>query len=175
MTLFRLDGVAPEVPASGRFWVAPSATLIGRVRLADEASIWFGAVLRGDNDLIIVGERSNVQDLCMIHTDPGFPATIGHDCTIGHRAILHGCTIGDNSLVGMGAIILNGASIGRNCLVGAGALIPEGKTIPDGSLVLGMPGKVVRKMDEAAAAEIHRAAAHYVGNWRRFSAGLDPA
>jgi carbonic anhydrase/acetyltransferase-like protein (isoleucine patch superfamily) len=129
MALYALAGAAPQTPPDGRFWVAPDATLIGNVRLEDEASVWFGAVLRGDNEPIVIGPRTNVQDHCVIHTDPGFPATIGADCTIGHRAILHGCSIGDNSLIGIGAIVLNGARIGRNCLVGAGALITEGKEI----------------------------------------------
>lgn len=172
MPLLALDAAAPEIPPSGRHWIAPNATLIGKVRLADDASVWFGAVLRGDNEPIVVGARSNIQDLTMIHTDPGFPATIGTDCTIGHRAILHGCTIGDNSLIGMGAIVLNGATVGRNCLIGAGALIPEGRSIPPNSLALGAPAKVVRKLDEAEVARLGLAAAHYVNNWKRFAAGL---
>jgi carbonic anhydrase/acetyltransferase-like protein (isoleucine patch superfamily) len=137
--------------------------------------VWFGAVLRGDNEPITIGAGSNVQDLCMIHTDPGFPAVVGAGCTIGHRAILHGCTIGDNSLVGMGAIVLNGATVGRNCLVGAGALVPEKKRIPDNSLVVGAPGRVVRELDEEAVRDLGRAAAIYVANWKRYAAGLEPA
>ena len=175
MALYALAGVAPTMPSAGHFWVAPGATLVGDVRLEDEASIWFGAVLRGDYEPIVIGARSNVQDLSVIHTDPGFPAKVGADCTIGHRAILHGCTIGDNSLVGMGAIVLNGAIVGRNCLVGAGALIPEGKEIPDNSLVVGAPGKVVRSLDRDAAARLTLFAARYVANWKRFSAELGPA
>ena len=170
--LLELEGVGPQVPADGRYWVAPDATVVGNVLLGDEASVWFAAVLRGDNEPINIGARSNVQDLSVIHTDWGFPATVGADCTIGHRAILHGCTIGDNSLVGMGAIVLNGAVIGRNCLIGAGALIPERKIIPDNSLVVGMPGKVVRELDEAAIRGLTLSAASYVANWKRFSAGL---
>jgi carbonic anhydrase/acetyltransferase-like protein (isoleucine patch superfamily) len=170
--LLALDGISPQVPGEARYWVAPSATVLGNVQLEDEASVWFGAVLRGDNEPIVVGRRSNVQDLSVIHTDPGFPTRIGADCTIGHRAILHGCAIGDNSLIGMGAIVLNGAVIGRNCLIGAGALISEGKTIPDGSLVVGTPGRVVRELDEKAIAGLTRSAVHYVANWKRFSAGL---
>jgi len=172
MPAWALDGVAPKLPGEGRFWIAPNANLIGHVELKADASVWFGAVLRGDNEPIIVGLRSNVQDLTLIHTDMGFPATIGEDCTIGHRAILHGCTIGDNSLIGMGAIVLNGAVIGRNCLVGAGALIPEGKQIPDNSLVIGAPGRVVRELDAAAIAALSAAASHYVQNWKRFATGL---
>jgi carbonic anhydrase/acetyltransferase-like protein (isoleucine patch superfamily) len=172
--LLALAGVAPTIPPEGRYWVAPNAVVLGNVRLDDEASVWFGAVLRGDNELIAVGPRSNVQDLSVVHTDLGFPATIGADCTIGHRAILHGCTIGDNSLIGMGAIVLNGAVIGRNCLIGAGALVPERKVIPDNSLVVGMPGKVVRELDDASVNGLTRSAAGYVANWKRFAAGLRP-
>jgi len=172
MTRLSLDGIAPELPASGRFWIAPSATVLGRVRLEEDASVWFGAVLRGDTELISVGEGSNIQDLALIHTDRGFPATIGRGCTVGHRAILHGCTIGDNSLIGMGATVLNGAVIGHNCLVGAGALIPERKVIPDNTLVMGMPGKVVRTLSADEVAGLRLSAANYVANWQRFAAGL---
>jgi carbonic anhydrase/acetyltransferase-like protein (isoleucine patch superfamily) len=172
MPLFGLDGVSPELPE--RCWIAPNASLIGKVTLHEEASIWFGAVLRGDNERITIGRRSNIQDLTVIHTDPGFPASIGEGCTIGHRAILHGCRIGENSLVGMGAIVLNGAIIGRNCLVGAGTLIPEGKEIPDSSLVVGTPGKVVRTLDADTIDGLRRAAAHYVANWQRFASSLRP-
>jgi carbonic anhydrase/acetyltransferase-like protein (isoleucine patch superfamily) len=174
MALMRLGASAPSLPVEGRYWVAPSAILIGKVRLEDDASVWFGAVLRGDNELISLGERSNVQDLAVVHTDAGFPATIGSDCTIGHRAILHGCTIGDGSLIGMGAIVLNGAVVGRNCLVGAGALIPEKQTVPDGSLVIGAPGKVTRTLGEGARAMLLAAAQSYVANWKRFAAELQP-
>ncbi len=178
MSLYGFDGHEPELPENGRYWIADNATLLGKVRLGTDASIWFGSVLRGDNELIDIGARSNIQDLSMIHTDPGYPATIGDDCTIGHRAILHGCTIGANSLVGMGAIILNGASVGRNCIVGAGALIAENKVIPDNSLVVGMPGKVIRKLDDEAAAQLTRSASIYVAKWKRyadsFSGPLDP-
>lgn len=170
--LFALRGEAPELPPEGLFWIAPNATVLGKVRLEEEASVWFGAVLRGDTELIMIGARSNVQDLSVIHTDAGYPATIGRDCTIGHRAILHGCTIGDNSLVGMGAIVLNGAVIGRNCLIGAGALVTEKKVIPDNSLVLGAPARVARQLEEGAAEMLTLSAAHYVANWKRFAAGL---
>ena len=175
MALYALAGVAPTTPSVGRFWVAPDATLIGDVRLEDEASVWFGAVLRGDNEPITIGARSNVQDLSVVHTDPGFPVEVGADCTIGHRAILHGCIVRDNSLVGMGAIVLNGAVVGRNCVIGAGALLAEGKEIPDNSLVVGAPGRVIRSIDSDAAAMLTLAAARYVANWKRFSAELGPA
>lgn len=172
MPLYSLDGTSPDLPPAGQYWVAPDAVLIGKVRLLRDANIWFHAVLRGDNEWITLGEGSNIQEACVLHTDMGFPLTIGKHCTIGHKAMLHGCTIGDNSLIGMSAIVLNGARIGRNCLIGAGALIPEGKEIPDNSLVMGMPGKVVRQIDDAGAAGLARSARHYVENSRRFAAGL---
>ncbi len=172
MTVYALDGVSPELPEEGHFWIAPSADVIGRVRLLRDASIWFGAVLRGDNEWLTVGEGSNVQDGSVLHSDMGAPLTIGRDCTIGHKAILHGCTIGDNSLVGMGATILNHAVIGKNCLIGAGALVPERKVIPDNSLVVGAPGKVVRVLDDEAVAGLLKSAQGYVRNWKRFAAGL---
>ena len=175
MTLYALDGVSPELPEEGHYWVAPDAAVIGKVKLEHNASVWFGAVLRGDNELILVGENSNVQDGCVLHTDMGSPLTIGRNCTIGHKAMLHGCSIGDNSLIGMGATILNNAAIGRNCLIGANALIAEGKAIPDNSLVMGMPGKVVRVLDAEAIARLPKAAAGYVRNWQRFAKGLRPA
>ena len=173
MTVYGLDGVSPELPGTGQCWIAPTASVIGQVRLGEEASVWFGAVLRGDNEPIVVGERSNIQDLVVIHSDPGFPVTIGAGCTIGHRAILHGCTIGDNSLVGMGATILNGATIGRNCLIGAGALIGEGKTIADNCLVVGMPGKVVRTLGDDAVAMLREAADIYVARWKKYRDDLE--
>jgi carbonic anhydrase/acetyltransferase-like protein (isoleucine patch superfamily) len=162
--------MAPDVAADA--WIAPDAQVIGRVRLGQGASVWFGAVLRGDNEFIEVGVGSNVQDLCVLHTDMGFPLTIGADCTIGHRAILHGCTIGNGTLVGMGATVLNGAVIGQGCLIGAGALVTEGKVVPDGALVLGAPGKVVRDLDDAARAALLASAAGYRANARRFRDGL---
>lgn len=174
MPTYNLDGVQPEFPEDGRYWVAPDACVIGRVRLDRDASVWFGAVLRGDNELIHIGERSNVQDGSVFHTDMGYPLTIGADCTIGHKAILHGCTIKRNTLVGMGATILNGAVIGENCIVGANALIAEGKVIPDNSLVVGMPGKVIRQLDAEAAEGNTKSAEGYVRNWQRFKAGLSP-
>ncbi|WOJ88684.1 gamma carbonic anhydrase family protein [Methylocapsa polymorpha] len=172
MPLYALDGIAPVLPEADRFWIAPNAQVIGKVRLEMDVSIWFGSVLRGDNEEIFVGARSNIQDGSLLHTDMGFPLTIGADCTIGHRAILHGCTIAENSLIGMGATILNGASIGRNCLVGANALVTEGKLFPDNSLIVGSPARLVRTLDEAAALRLRESAAHYVANWRRFAKGL---
>jgi carbonic anhydrase/acetyltransferase-like protein (isoleucine patch superfamily) len=173
MSLYDLDGVLPAL--EGEAWVAPGARLIGRVVLRARASVWFNAVLRGDNEPIVVGEGSNVQDGCVCHTDMGFPLTVGADCTVGHMAILHGCTIGDGSLVGMGATVLNGAVIGRNVLIGAGALITEGKEIPDGTLVIGRPGKVSRDLTAEEIAGLARSAAGYQANAARFRAGLRPA
>jgi carbonic anhydrase/acetyltransferase-like protein (isoleucine patch superfamily) len=170
--LYALDGIAPDIDPDS--WVAPTAVVVGRVRIGQAASVWWEAVLRGDNEWIEVGARSNVQDHAVLHTDMGCPLTIGPDCTIGHRAILHGCTIGANSLVGMGAIVLNRARIGANCLIGAGALVTEGKEIPDGSLVIGSPGKIVRSLDAAAIAALTESAAGYVRNWRRFAATMQP-
>lgn len=168
--IYALDGIAPQIDALA--WVAPSAVLVGRVAIEARASVWFGAVLRGDNEEIRIGAGSNVQENSVLHTDMGYPLTIGENCTIGHRAMLHGCTIGEGSLIGMGATILNGAKIGRNCLIGACALITEGKEIPDGSLVMGAPGKVVRMLDEAAKARLMASALGYQANARRFAAGL---
>lgn len=172
MTLYALDGVSPQMPDGDDYWVAPDAQVIGNVLLHSGASIWFGAVLRGDNELIEIGMGSNIQDGCILHTDLGFPLSIGQNCTIGHKAILHGCTIGENSLIGMGATVLNGAVIGKNCLIGAGALIPEGKQIPDGSLVIGTPGKVVRALDDNAIQQLTKSAESYQANARRFKNDL---
>lgn len=168
--IYALDGVAPEIDADT--WIAPGAHVMGRVVLEAGASLWFGACLRGDNEEIRVGAGSNVQENCVFHTDMGYPIRIGVNCTIGHKAMLHGCIIGDGSLVGMGATILNGAVIGRGCLIGAGALIPEGKVIPDGSLVMGMPGKVVRALDATAQERLLASAAHYRDRMRQFRTGL---
>jgi len=170
MTLYSLDGVAPQLDADT--WVAPDANLIGRVVLEAGASVWFGCTIRADHEEIRVGAGSNVQENCVMHIDEGFPLRIGRGCTIGHKVMLHGCTIGDGSLIGMGAIVLNGARIGRNCLIGAGALITEGKVIPDGSLVMGAPGKVVRALDEQAMKMLEASALHYQANMRRFRSGL---
>jgi carbonic anhydrase/acetyltransferase-like protein (isoleucine patch superfamily) len=172
--IYELDGQRPELPEAGRYWIAPSASVIGKVRLKLDTSVWFGAALRGDNEWIELGERSQIQDNATLHTDPGFPMTIGPDCVIGHNVILHGCTIGANSLVGMGAIMLNGSRIGENCLVGAGALITEGKTFPDGSLIVGAPARAVRTLDDAARQKITGAAEIYVKRFRQYAKGLKP-
>ncbi len=168
--IYSLDGVEPQIDADA--WVAPGAQVMGRVSLGPGVGIWFGAVLRGDNEPIVVGEATNIQENCVLHTDMGYPLTIGRDCTIGHKAMLHGCTIGDGTLIGMGATILNGARIGKGCLIGACALVTEGKEIPDGSLVMGSPGRVVRQLDETARARLLASAAGYRANAARFRAGL---
>jgi carbonic anhydrase/acetyltransferase-like protein (isoleucine patch superfamily) len=168
--IYALDGIAPQIDPSS--WVADEATLIGKVVIEADASIWFGAVIRGDNEVIRIGAGTNVQENSVLHTDLGFPLTIGANCTIGHKAMLHGCTIGDGTLIGMGATVLNGARIGAGCLIGACALITEGKEIPDGSLVMGSPGKVVRALDETARAKLLASAAGYQANARRFRGGL---
>lgn len=172
MPVYALDGTAPHLPPEGEYWIAPDAAVIGKVRLAKDVGIWFGAVLRGDNEMIDIGEGSNIQEHSMLHTDMGFPMTIGSNCTIGHRAILHGCTIGDNSLVGMGAIVLNGARIGNNSLVGAGALVTEGKSFPDNSLIVGVPARAIRSLDDKAVAGLTLSAQSYVRNWKRFAKGM---
>ena len=170
--IYALDGIAPEIDADA--WIAPDANLIGKVVIEAGASVWFGSTLRGDNEEIRLGAGSNIQENCVLHTDMGYPLTIGADCTIGHKAMLHGCTIGAGSLIGMGATVLNGAKIGRGCLIGAGALVTEGKEIPDGSLVMGAPGRVVRDLDEAAREKLLWSARHYRDNAARFRAGLVP-
>jgi carbonic anhydrase/acetyltransferase-like protein (isoleucine patch superfamily) len=172
MPVYSLDGVEPVLPASGRYWIAPDAHVIGHVRLGDDVGIWFGTVIRGDNELIDIGERTNVQEGCMFHTDPGYPMTIGVGCTIGHHAILHGCTIGTNSLIGMGATLLNGVRIGANSIVGANALVTEGKEFPDNSLIVGAPAKAIRTLDDAGAERLRGTALHYVQNFNRFAKGL---
>ena len=176
MTLFALDGREPVLHGEGDDapWVADDASVIGDCILHGRTGVWFGAVLRGDNEPIELGEGSNVQEHAMLHTDPGFALRVGRDCTIGHRAILHGCTIGDGTLIGMGAIVLNGARIGAGCLVGAGALVPEGREVPDGSLVIGSPGKVVRELDAGAREGLLMSARAYQANARRFRDGLRP-
>lgn len=170
--IYALDGIAPQIAPDA--WVAPDANLIGKVVLEPESSVWFGATLRGDNEEIRLGRGSNIQENCVLHTDMGYPLVIGADCTIGHKAMLHGCTIGEGSLIGMGATVLNGAKIGRFCLISAGALITEGKEIPDFSLVMGAPGRVVRQLDEAAQQRLLKSAAGYRANAARFRAGLKP-
>jgi len=172
MPIYSLDGVRPDLPDEGAYWIAPDAHVIGRVRLGRDVGIWFGTVIRGDNELVAIGAGTNVQESTIMHTDIGFPLTIGADCTIGHRAILHGCTIGEGSLIGMGATVLNGARIGASCLVGANALVTEGKEFPDGSLIVGAPAKAVRPLDPDAIAKLRLSAQHYVMNWKRFAAGL---
>ena len=174
MALFELDGVRVSTPGDGKFWVAPNAVLLGKVRLEEDASVWFGAVLRGDNELITVGARSNVQDGSVLHTDPGFPLTIGADCTVGHMVMLHGCTIGRGSLIGIGSIILNGAKIGEDCVIGANTLIPEGKVIPARSMVMGSPGKIVRQLTDEEVKRFGGAASRYVNNWKRYANGFKP-
>ena len=172
MPIYALDDLAPQLPEDGAYWIAPDAVLIGRVQLGADTSVWFGAVLRGDNEDIVVGEGSNVQDNCVFHVDPGFPLTVGARCTIGHSAVVHGCTIGDNTLIGMGATILNGARIGRNCLIGAHSLVTEGKHIPDNSLVVGVPGRVLGEIDAAGERMLAQAADSYIARWRRYRNGL---
>ena len=172
MAIFELDGEAPDLPADGRYWIADSAVVIGRVRLKSDASVWFNAVLRGDNEWIELGERSQIQDNAMLHTDPGFPLTIDENCVIGHNVVLHGCRIAANSLIGMGAVVLNGAKIGRNCLVGAGAVVTEGKEFADNSLIVGSPARVVRALDEKAARAIADGADIYVRRWQQYAKGL---
>ncbi|WP_297696873.1 gamma carbonic anhydrase family protein [Phenylobacterium sp.] len=172
MAVYNLGNVTPELPNDDEYWIAPSASVIGRVILKKNASVWFGATLRGDNDPITVGENSNVQDGSVCHTDHGSPLVIGANVTVGHMVMLHGCTIGANSLVGIGSIVLNGARIGKNCLIGANCLITEGKEIPDNSLVMGAPGKVVREVSQEQARMLAAGALHYVENWKRFKREL---
>ncbi len=169
--LYTLDGQAVETEGED-WWVAPSAALIGRVILKRNASVWFNAVLRGDNEPITIGENTNVQDGCVFHTDMGFPLTLGANVTVGHMVMLHGCTVGDGSLIGIGSVILNGVTIGRNCIVGAKSLIPEGKTFEDNTLILGSPAKAVRTVSEDQLAAVRHGVDHYVDNWRRFARGL---
>ncbi len=174
MPIYALEDRKPVLPPEGRYWIAPTAVVIGDVVLGEDVGIWFGAVLRGDNERLTVGARSNVQEGVTLHTDSGLPLTVGEDCTIGHNAILHSCVIGDCSLIGMGAIVLNGARIGRNCLVGAGALVTENKSFPDGSLIVGSPAKMARALDEPTIARLQASSDHYVANWRRYAAALKP-
>lgn len=172
MPLYEYEGQRPSLPEDGSSWVAPSADLIGDVRLGSEASIWFGAVIRADNTPILVGDRTNIQEGAMLHSDPGSPLTLGADCTIGHHAILHGCTVGDRVLIGMGATVLNGAVIGEDSLVGAGALVTEGKSFPPRSLIVGVPARAVRELDDRALAGLKASAAGYTNRQKRFAAGL---
>ncbi|UDF04434.1 gamma carbonic anhydrase family protein [Asticcacaulis sp. AND118] len=172
MTLFALDGVTPEI--AGTAWIAPSATVIGNVRLGVEASVWFNAVLRADNEPMSIGARTNIQDGSVLHSDPGSPLTTGEGVTIGHKVMLHGCTVGDNSLIGINAVVLNRAVIGKNSIVGAGALVPEGKVFPDGVLLIGSPARVARELTEEQIERLRLSAAHYVWNAQRFAKGLTP-
>lgn len=170
MALYELDGVAPQLAPGA--WVAENAQVIGNVQMGEDSSVWFGAVARGDTETIRIGRNSNVQDLSVLHADIGSPLTIGDNVTVGHQVMLHGCTIGDNSLIGIQAVVLNNAKIGRNCIVGAGSVVTEGKEFPDNSLIIGAPAKVVRTLDDAAAAKLRQSAEHYVDNARRFATGL---
>ena len=170
MAIYELDGKAPQLGAGA--WVADSAQVIGQVELGENASVWYGTVIRGDVEKIRIGRNSNVQDLSVLHADFGVPLVIGDNVTIGHQVMLHGCTIGDGTLIGIQAVVLNNAKIGRNCIVGAGSVVTEGKEFPDNSVIMGAPAKVVRTLDDAAAARLTRAAEHYVNNGRRFANGL---
>jgi carbonic anhydrase/acetyltransferase-like protein (isoleucine patch superfamily) len=162
MPIYELDGTAPEFPGDGQCFIAPTAVLIGKVRLGRAASVWFGAVLRGDNEPIVVGDETNIQDNCVLHTDPGFPLTLGRSVTVGHLAMLHGCSVGDHSLIGINATVLNGARIGRNTIIGANALVAEGKEIPDNVLAVGSPARVVREFTQEEVANFGRFAQSYV-------------
>ena len=173
MSIYSLGELSPKIDPDS--WIAPNATVIGEVEIAKGASIWWSCTLRGDTDLLSVGENSNIQDNSVLHTDPGIPLVVGKNVTVGHRVILHGCTVGDNSLIGMGSTLLNGAVIGKNCLIGANTLIPEGKVIPDRSLVVGAPGRIVRELTDEEVERLHLSAQHYVQNWQRYVAELGPA
>ena len=172
MPLYSLGGIAPQTLEEGKYWVAPGAHVMGKVVIGEDVGIWFGCVLRGDNEPIEIGDGTNIQENTVIHTDPGKPVKIGKGCTIGHSAIVHGCIIGDNSLVGMGATVLNGAKIGKNCLIGANALVTEGKEFPDNSLIVGSPAKAIRTLDDAAIEGLRQSALRYIANWKRFAGDL---
>lgn len=174
MTIYSLADKKPQLPPVGEYWIADNAVIVGDVILGTGASVWFGAVVRADNETMRIGDNTNVQDLSVLHSDPGSPLVIGRDVTVGHKVMLHGCTVGDNSLIGIGSVILNRAVIGKNCLIGANTLIPEGKVIPDGSLVMGQPGKVVRELTEAQIAGLTMSAQHYVQNWKRYARDMIP-
>lgn len=170
MALYELDGLAPQVAPTA--WVAENAQVMGEVRIGEGASVWFGATVRGDTDAITIGDGSNVQDGCVLHADDGMPLVVGRHVTVGHKVMLHGCTIGDESLIGIGAIVLNGVTIGKNCLVGAGSLVTEGKSFPDGSMILGSPAKAVRQLTPEQIEGLRRSALHYMQNAERFRQGL---
>ena len=172
MAIYELDGVAPQLPASGQYWIADNAAVIGKVVLGENVSVWFSAVLRGDNEYLTIGDDSNIQDCCVLHTDMGYPLVVGKGVTAGHQATLHGCTIGDNTLIGMGATVMNGAVVGDNCLIGANTLIPENKQIPDNSLVVGSPGKIIRTIGDDVVEQLRISASSYAQKARRFKDGL---
>jgi carbonic anhydrase/acetyltransferase-like protein (isoleucine patch superfamily) len=173
MTLYALDGVRPTTSAPSTFWVAPNAVVIGNVEIGENASVWWNAVIRGDLDVIRIGAGCNIQDGAVLHTDPGLPLTLEENVTVGHMAMVHGCTVGRGSLIGIGAIVLNSAVIGEECLVGAGALVSESKTFPPRSLILGSPGRVVRTLGEEDIARMRKTAAGYQQRWKRYAAGLE--
>jgi carbonic anhydrase/acetyltransferase-like protein (isoleucine patch superfamily) len=170
MAIYELDDIAPRMAQSA--WVADSAQVMGNVELAEDASIWFGAILRGDTETIRIGRGSNIQDGSVLHADIGMPLTVGEHVTVGHKVMLHGCTIGDGSLIGIGAVVLNGAKIGKGCIVGAGSLVTEGKEFPDGSMIIGSPAKAVRELTDAQQQGLKMSAVHYIENARRFKSGL---
>jgi carbonic anhydrase/acetyltransferase-like protein (isoleucine patch superfamily) len=174
MALYQLDGHRVTVPASGRFWVADNAVVAGKVTIGEDASIWFNSVVRGDNEPIAIGARANVQDGCVLHTDPGFPLDIAAEATIGHMVMLHGCSIGRGTLIGIGAIVLNGARIGEECMIGAGAVVTEGKEIPARSVVMGMPGKVVRQVTDSDLERMRWGVELYVNRWQTYARSLKP-
>ena len=175
MSVYTLGDKKPQLPPEGEYWIAPNATVIGDVILKPGASVWFGAVVRGDNDPITIGRDTNIQDGSVLHSDPGEPLTIGDGVTVGHMVMLHSCEIGDNSLIGIGAVILGRAKIGKNCLIGANTLITEGKEIPDNSMVVGQPGRVTRTLEPGQIEALKASAAHYVANWKRYVTDLSEA
>jgi carbonic anhydrase/acetyltransferase-like protein (isoleucine patch superfamily) len=172
MPIYQLGDKAPELPSEGDYWIAPNAQVMGSVILRKDASVWFGCTLRGDNDPMVIGENSNIQDGSVLHTDDGVPLTIGRDVTVGHMVMLHGCSIGDASLIGIGSIILNGAKIGKGCLVGANSLVTEGKEFPDGVMIMGSPARIVRELSDTEKKGLELSAAHYVANWKRYARDL---
>jgi carbonic anhydrase/acetyltransferase-like protein (isoleucine patch superfamily) len=174
MPLYKLGDHAVTLPAAGRYWIAPTAVVIGQVIIEEEVGIWFGAVIRGDNEPIHIGARSNIQENCVLHVDPGFPMVIEEECTIGHTAMLHGCHIGRGALIGIGAIVLNGARIGAGSMIGAGALIPEGKVIPPNSVVFGTPGKIAREVTEVDRERVDAGVADYMARWKRYARTFKP-
>ena len=172
MTIYALGDFEPQLPESGKFWIAPNASVIGNVIIERCVSIWFGATIRGDNEPIVIREGSNIQEHCVLHTDPGYPIEIGQGCTIGHKAMLHGCAVGESTLIGMNATVLNGARVGKHCLVGAGALVTERTVIPDDSFALGAPAKIIGETGAEFRAEIRKAGQNYEANWKRFQDSL---